>query len=309
MGRKLMNWKETPVSETPTGRGPNTRSLILYTILALAAIIVVVQVVALVSQGGSGKVAVAEATTTAQRPTRTSTPTFTPVPATDTPVPTATATQPPEPTATPTEPTATPLPATATPIPPTAAPAAPTNTPVPPTATAEAVTLLQQVPVNNGEYGSENIYIRYPGNSESSNMTVTGNDGHKYQIEIGFLSSPQSVSRVQEVWSWASRGGGNWRMLVTMRDSLGGWICDDDDAVCYETDDNPGNQTLQAQMYIRSSTWRSLIDSYNSGGMMGCTTNGNYNSIQKKILKHICDKCDSIPTDVPVIAFRFTRLD
>lgn len=292
------------MNETPTGRGSVARSWILYAILAVAAIILIVQAVALVTQPKSTQVAVVDTTATA-RPTRTETPTMTPVPATDTPTATATATNTPKPTATATEPpTATPLPVTDTPVPPTAIPA--TSTPVPPT--AEPVTLLQEIPISNGDLGSEYIYIRYPDGATSSGMSVTGNDGHKYRLEIGFLSTAAAQSRVQEVWSWAARGGGNWRMLVTMRESIGGWMCDDDKPVCYETDDNSGNQTLQGQMYIRDWAWRSLIDSYNAGGIMGCTSNQYYNTIQKKILKHICSGCD-IPTDVPVLAFRFTRLD
>ncbi len=179
--------------------------------LVLLSLVVIVHLVGLISPPEPGLTVVGDLSDLPARPTRTPTPSATPLPATATPTATATSVPP---TSTPLPPTATPTavatatpPATETPIPtdtpPTPVPPtrlpAPTATPAP---TQAPVTVLSAVEINNGEWGTNYIYVRYdnPEGDEISDVRVKASDGHTYKAEIGFLSRPQSLAQIQAYW-------------------------------------------------------------------------------------------------------------
>jgi len=285
----------------------------LLTILVLlAVVIVIVQLVLVLASRNRGAMPVASAPTAVVLPTRTPTSTATPLPPTATSVPTAT---PIPPTATPTStPTATPLPPTptatptATPLPPTPTPVPPTPKPKPPTATPVPVTILNQVPINNGEWGSEYIYIRYGDkgyDNTDSPIYVTGGDGHRYRAEFGFLSHPDSIAKTQEFWGYAQRGGANWKMIIRIRQKVD-WIgCGSEQNICYQGHENSSQATLNDDILIKPHVWESLLNDYLAGGWTATVGNGYYQEIQKAVF----DPIIGVVPDKPCVGFKFTRVD
>jgi len=246
----------------------------------------------------------------APRATRTSTPTMTPVPPTDTPVPpTATPTYTPvPPTDTPVPPTATP---TETPAPPTDTPAptrvAPTATPRPPTATPVSVQVLTSIELPNVEGGNGTAVVNYESwGNLNSEYYVTGNDGHRYRCEIGFLSQPEAVKRIQDYWSYAQRGGGAWSWIIRMRYKPGWMGCGSDVGVCWEGKENGAQMQVNSEIYIKDWAWQSLLNDHLAGGWAATTRNTHYAGIQRGLFKYVID---IDPPDIPVIGFKFTRVD
>ncbi len=271
----------------------------LHALAALAIIVFAVYIVLLIAPGES-KTAMRPAPTLAPRPTRTATPTATPLPPTPTHTATATATATPvPPTATPVPPTATPVPPTATPVPPTATRRPPTSTPRPPTATPAPVAILDEVPLDNGEWGKSAIYV------DNEDIFVKAGDGHTYRAEIGFLSSPSALATAQQFWTYARLGGANWKMLVQTRAKVGWVSCASAANVCYEKALSSSQASVLVQVYIKSRVWESLVNDYLAGGWQATTRNGYYGEIQNAVFRPIAD---AVP-DVPCMGFRFTRID
>ncbi len=274
----------------------------------LALVVLIVQLVALGNPLPEQRTAKIDTTQNAPRPTRTFTLTPTAVPATETPVP---------PTATPVPPTSTPVPPTATPVPPTEAPtetpAPPTATSVPPTATRvpptpkpipptpkpAPVEILSSVPVDNGPWGKEGIYVQY-----EDPIYANGSDGHRYQVEIGFLSRPESLAKVQEFWGYGGRGSANWKMIIQVRTKVNWMSCGSDRSVCWEVAVSSSQASLMSQIYYKQPVWDDLLNRHLAGGWQNVARSGYYNEIQKSIFHPICG---AIP-DIPVIGFRFTRV-
>ena len=286
-----------------------------YVIIALACFVLLIQFGALFLPPRPKPLAATESQAMMPRPTRTKTlvpterPTKTPLPPTATPSLTLTPV-PPSPTNTPAPPTATPVPPTETPVPtdtPTETPVPPTATPVPPTAVPKPPTpvpppveVLSSVPVDNGELGKNAIYV-----NDASEVYVSGNDGHRYRAEIGFLSTPESLAKIQEFWGYGGRGGGNWKMIVLLRESVSWIACTSEDNVCWETSVNSGQASFMSKVYLKSHVWTSLLNDYLAGGWQATTRNGHYHDVQASIFMPICN---AVP-DIPCVGFRFTRVD
>ena len=296
-----------------------SRKTLVIAIVAIAALIVVAQILAAVFPAQPTYTASLESATLVARPTRTMTPSATPVPPTSTPTATATAVPP---TATPIPPTATvtatlppetatPM-ASATPRPTntraiTAAPTAIPPTPAPPTATAAPETLLTMIEIDNGEYGKSAIYVRYDGapSEEVSDVLVKGPDGGTYRAEMGFLSRPSSLAKVQEYWGYAQRGGANWKGFVRLYEAVNWISCSAEANVCYEKDENPAQASITSQLYLKQHVLESLLGSYLAGGILGTTGNGYYWEIQNAVFRPIIDIA---PPSVPCVVFRFVRV-
>ncbi|MBC7235439.1 MAG: hypothetical protein H5T69_06320 [Chloroflexi bacterium] len=242
------------------------------------------------------------------RPTRTFTLTATPLPPTEmpteTPVP-PTPTFSPTVTVLPTEtPTETPVPPTPTSEPPTATPVPPTPTrrpptPRPPTPKPAPVEILDSVPVDNGEWGKEGIYVNY-----EADIYADGSDGHRYKIELGFLSRPESLAKVQEFWGYGGRGGGNWKMIIRVRTQVNWVSCGGDKDVCWQVSTSSGQSSLMSEVYYKQHVWESLVNHHLAGGWQNVTRSPYYHEIQKSIFEPIC----GATPDIPVIGFRFTRV-
>ena len=196
-------------------------------------------------------------------------------------------------TPTPEEPTA--IPATRTPVP-------PTDTPPPPTATPIPVTLASSVEVDNGEWGQGGIYIRAWGDTD---LIVRGHDGHRYKAEMGFITSAESMRQIQEVWSDAGRGGGNWKMSVLLRPEVDWVSCKRESHVCYESSIDSGEPRVTSEVYIKEYVWKALVSDYLRGGWQATTHNIYYRDIQTSIFKPMA----GIVPDIPCVAFRFTRVN
>ena len=289
----------------------NQRNTILYVVMVLAVLVLLGQFVSLLFPTRDRQMASVTATAEGARPTRTDTPTQTPVPATNTPAP-------PTPTETPVPPTATQVPSTETPIPPTEGPTetpeAPTLTPAPPTATRIPATrrpptpvpppieVLNSVQVDNGEFGKEGIYVNY-----REDIYVTAGNGARYRCELGFLSRPESLARTQDYWNWGARGGGNWKMIVLLRAELGGWNHCGDSNVCYQVATNAGQASFTAEVYPKSHVWQSLVDAHLAGGWQAVAGSPYYQEMQEAVFKPICSACGAPGT--PILGFKFTQVN
>jgi len=289
--------------------GKPARSKLLPVVLAVAAMIVLVQVVALVLPADKGQtVVVVEPTPEGPRPTRTFTATATAipptatntvVPATETPIPpTDTPTAVP-PTETPVPPTETPVPPTETPVPPTATTIPPTPKPKPPTAVPAPLQVMDTAPVNNGSYGSENIYVNY----QDGGISVKADDGNWYNCHMGFLNDPKALARLQDYWGYGGLGEANWKMIILMRNKVSWNACGSDDDVCYEKNISSGQASLGSQIYIKEHVWKSLCNDYLKGGVERTLQNGYYQQVQEAVAKSICPDCGAF--DVPILGFRF----
>lgn len=282
-----------------------------YIPIAVAALVGIVQLVSLALPAGSRDQLAQLADATA-RPTRTVEPSATPPPATATMAATATATRTPlPPSATPEPPTPTLEPATPTleptetPVPPTPAPAEPTAVPptvAPPPPTASPAGIVQQIEVDNGEWGKGFILFKFANDTE---FFVEGGDGHRYRPSMGFLSNPQAIAKAQEIWTWAARGSASWRMIVELREEVGWVSCSNDDRVCWEESVHSGMASITSQVYLHRDQWAELINAYNGGGVDATTRVSHYDEIQKTVFDPIFD---TVP-DIPTIGFRFERID
>jgi hypothetical protein len=297
-----------------------SRKTLITIVAVLAALILAIQGLSAAFPPAPTYTARLDAITLAARPTRTATATGTPVPPTATP--TATTTRIP-PTATPVPPTPT---ATATAAPETPTPTAtetprPTNTRAvtaapptaipptarPPTATTAPVTFLTAVEIDNGEWGKNAIYVRYDGApaEDISDILIKGTDGGTYRAELGFLSRASSLARIQEYWSYARRGGANWKGFVRLYDTVNWISCSASAAVCYQKDENPAQAAITSQLYIKQHVWESLLKDYLANGMLATTGNGYYQEIQNAVFRPIIDIA---PPGDPCIVFRFVRV-
>ncbi len=279
---------------------------LLYALVGIAVVVAIIQIVSLFLPRRGSQVTAVPTFTRRPRPTATSRPTeipptptetFTPSPTETSPPPTATST----PTDTPIPPTDTPEP-TDTPVPATDTPVQPTATPQPPTATLAPVTVLESVPIDNGEWGENHIYCR-----AREEKWIEGSDGHQYRAGLGFLSRPESVSRVQDFWGYAARGGGNWKMVIEVRAEQAWTDCPSDRAVCYQTSVSHGEPRLSLEIYLQDRVWSSLLDDWISGGWQATTNNQYYQDVQAAIFKTMCN-CDEVPAE-PCVGFTFARVD
>jgi len=191
------------------------------------------------------------------------------------------------------------VPPTKTRVPATPKPAA-TAVPQP---TAAPVSVVDSVPIDNGSWGKEGIYVQY--DKKDGDIIVTGSDGHKYRCEFGFLNSAQSLATIQQFWSYAQRGGGNWKMLVEVNGKVSWISCDDDANVCYETSTNSGGASFMVKIYLKTHVWQSLLNDYIAGGLNQALRNGYYYEVQNGIFRPMCG---AVP-DVACVGFRFIRLD
>jgi len=279
-------------------------------VIVIVVLILVAQLAALVWPREPAKVAEGQPTVDVfSRPTRTPTATVTPVPPTDTPLPTATNTATPlPPTATPTAtsipPTATPEP-TDTPVPPTPAPTRPPATPVPPTATPVPVSFLDRIDLDNGEWGTGWAVVNYEPGDEGAPQppTVIGDDGNRYKMELGFLSSPEALAEINRFWGYGGRGSASWNLILLVRRNVGWISCTDEANVCYESQTNAGQAVLTVQLHFKERVLKSLLRSYLSGGLMGAASNEYYWEIQNAVYNPICG---AVP-EKATIAIRFTR--
>ena len=285
---------------------------LLYALIGLAAVVVIVQIVSLFLPRRGGRVAAVPTFTRHPRPTSTFTPTV--IPPTATATETATATVTPSPTETPVPPTPThtatdtPVPPTDTPaptdtpVPPTATPVRPTATPRPPTATPVPVTVLNSVPIDNGEWGENRIYV-----SVREEKWIKGSDGHQYRVGLGFLSRPESLSRIQDFWSYGGRGGGNWKMTIEVRADQSWTNCPSDRNACYKTYISSGEPRLGCELYLQDRVWESLLNDWIAGGWQATTNNQYYQDVQEAVFHPMCN-CDKAPA-IPCVGFAFSRVD
>lgn len=278
--------------------------------IALVAVVLIILYLAMLVSGADGgdRAAMSVAGGTLEpRPTRTATATATPLPPTPTATTTATATATATPlpsTPTPEPPTATPEPPTPTPTattaPPTATPVPPTPRPKPPTATPAPVVVLDQVEVDNGEWGKSSIIAK-----NDDPIYVTGSDGRRYRAELGFLSQLSAIAKVQEFWGYARLGGGNWKMILETRAQVSWLSCSDKANVCYEVAWSSGQSSLTDQIYIKPHVWQSLLNDYLAGGWQATTRNGYYHEVQNAVFQPLVK---AVP-DSPCMGLRFTRVD
>jgi hypothetical protein len=152
--------------------------------------------------------------------------------------------------------------------------------------------------VDNGEWGKEGIYVNY-----EDPIFAQGKDGHRYRVEFGFLSRPQSLATVQQYWGYAGRGGGNWKMIVYVRTGVSWISCGSDRNVCWEVSVDSGQPSLMSEVYLRQHVWNDLLDRHLDGGWQNVTRSPYYHEIQKSVFEPICG---IVPSE-PVIGFRFTR--
>jgi hypothetical protein len=290
---------------TNPAKGGRVRAF--HVVMVLAGLVLIGQLAALLFLPKATPQAEKVAAAVEVRPTRTHTATATPLPPTATPIPpTATVTPVPPtatsvpPTNTPEPPTATPEPPTATSVPKSATPVPPRPTAVPPKPTAAPVAVLESIPVDNGTFGKEGIYVNY-----QEAIYAQASNGQRYRCEIGFLSSPSALQRAQEWWTWAARGGGNWKMILLMRSKVTWNHCGSGDNICNQTSVNAGQSSFQVELYIKPHVWESLLNDYIRGGQAAVQGNGYYKQIQEKVFKPICGACGT--PDVPIIGFKFTQ--
>lgn len=300
--------------QTQGSSGTERRGIVVPVyVLIIIGVILVAQLAALLWPREPSRVAqVGPTADMFGRPTRTPTATNTPIPPTETPVPTATNTATPlPPTATAEPPTETPLPATETPeptatlIPATAAPTRPPATAVPPTATPVQVSFVDRIDLNNGDWGTGWAVVNYDPNDEGvpEPLTVIGDDGNRYKMEIGYLSSPDALDEINRFWGYGGRGGANWNLILLVRRSVGWISCTDEANICYESQTNAGQAVLTVQLHFKERVIKSMLRSYLSGGLMGVTSNEYYWELQNAVYQPICG---AVP-DKATIAVRFQR--
>jgi len=173
---------------------------------------------------------------------------------------------------------------------------APSATPVP-----APVEVLNKAPVDNGEWGTGWIEVTY----KNDDYYFNGNDGRRYRGEMGFLSRPESLARLQDFWSWAQRGGANWNMTVQVREKVTWIACTGDDKTCFQYHTTPAQANLFVEVFYRPEVWASLQDSDRAGGWQEVARNPYYHDIQKSVFHPIIE----LVPEVPCIGFKFTPVD
>ena len=160
--------------------------------------------------------------------------------------------------------------------------------------------ILDSVQVDNGKWGKNGIWVNY-----QTQVYVDGDDGHRYHAEFGFLSTPESLATIQEYWSYAARGGANWKMIVKIR-TKHSWIgCTSEIHVCQQTSVSSGQASLMSEIYLKPHVWKMLLNDYLAGGWRAVTLNPHYHDIQAAVFNPICG---AVP-GTPCIGFKFTRAD
>ena len=309
-----------PTETSLPQRTKRTLGYILPYILAgIVALVVIGQLIALARPPRTPDAAMLAATGTVNHPTRASSPTSTASP-TPTATHTSTTTPTPLPTAPP-PPTNTPAPApivTDTPLPmptnttsPTRLPV-PTNTippyltPLPPTATPAPLTVLERIDIDNGSWGKRQIIVRYEYDAGGSDQFyITGTDGYRYRVTMGFLSSPEALAKTQEYWTLGGRGSANWGMVILVRKQIADWyFCSATTNVCYNSRIDSGQAVVFSDVFLRDVVWKSLLNDYLAGGILRTTSDTYYYEIQKTIFDPICH----LTPTIPCIGFIFTRV-
>ena len=160
--------------------------------------------------------------------------------------------------------------------------------------------ILDSVQVDNGKWGKNGIWVNY-----QTQVYVDGDDGHRYHAEFGFLSTPESLATIQEYWSYAARGGGNWKMIVMIRDTVSWVSCTSEVHVCHESSVSSGQCSFMASIHLKPHVWKMLLNDYLAGGWRAVTLNPHYHDIQAAVFNPICG---AVP-GTPCIGFKFTRAD
>lgn len=158
------------------------------------------------------------------------------------------------------------------------------------------------MPIDNGSYGKEGIYVQY--DKADGDIIVTGSDGNRYRCELGFINSPQSLATIQQFWNYAGRGGGNWKMIIEVHGKVSWISCTDKSNVCYETSTNSGGSSFMAKVYLKKHVWESVLNDYIAGGLNQATRNRYYYEIQNAVFRPMSG---AVP-DVPCIGLRFIRV-
>ena len=172
----------------------------------------------------------------------------------------------------------------------------PTSTPV-----AAPVEVLNRVTVDNGEWGTGWIEVQY----KQGEYYFNGTDGRRYRGEIGFLSRPESLARIQDFWSWAQRGGANWNMTVLVREQVTWIACTGDDKVCFQYHTTPAQANLFVEVFYQPEVWASLQESDRTGGWQAVAQNPYYHDIQRSVFYPII----KLVPEVPCIGFKFAPVD
>ena len=172
----------------------------------------------------------------------------------------------------------------------------PTATPIP-----APVEVLNRVTVDNGEWGTGWIEVEHQGGA----YYFSGNDGRSYRGEMGFLSRPESLAKIQDLWGWAKRGEANWRMRVVVRQKVAWAACPSSAKVCYQHEEWPTDARVIAKVFYRPEVWASLQDSDRAGGWQEVARNPYYHDIQRSVF---CAIIEVLP-EVPCIGFKFTPVD
>lgn len=303
--------REPPSSEQTR---QNLSAALVYGLAGILVILSFAQLIALAKQPDQPDAAMLAGTGTVIRPTASSTATGTATP-TSTPTLTPTATNSPLPTAT-LPPTITPLPSATqvpgpsfTPSPPPAPTITPlpTYTSIPPTPTPVPLSVIERLEIDNGSWGKRELIFRYEGDANTiEKLFVTGTDGYLYQVHMGFLSSQEAVSTVQEHWNWAGRGSANWGMVVLVRrQPIEGPGCPSSENVCYSSRIDSGQAVVFTDIYLRDVVWKSLINDYLAGGIARTTSGTFYPAIQKAVFEPIAGQ---VPTTA-CVGFSFTRVN
>jgi hypothetical protein len=182
----------------------------------------------------------------------------------------------------------------------------PSPTPIPPTATPVPITILERVEIDNGSWGKRQIIMTYEYDASGSDqLFVTGGDGYRYRVTMGFLSSPEALVKIQEFWTLGGRGSANWGMIIQVRRQVADWyFCSATSNTCYNSRIDSGQAVLFTDIFLRDAVWKSLISDYLVGGILRTTSNVYYNEIQKAVFDPICNQTPSIPC----IGFSFTRV-
>jgi len=172
----------------------------------------------------------------------------------------------------------------------------PTATPVP-----APVDVLNRVTVDNGEWGKGWIEVKY----NKGPYYFNGSDGRRYLGEVGFLSRPESLAKIQDIWSWAKRGGGNWNMTVLVREQVAWISCPDTAKVCFEWHTTPTQANLTTKVFYRPEVWVSLLDSDRAGGWQAVAQNAYYYDIQKSVFEPIV----GVVPEIPCVGFKFPPVE
>jgi len=170
-----------------------------------------------------------------------------------------------------------------------------------PEPTAEpAPEVLNSVPVSNGEYGQNVIWIEH-----RNAIFVQGGDGHRYKAELGFLSTNEAAQGIQACWDAAGRGGANWKMRIVVRADQSWVMCTSEDPSCNDNFRvNPPDEVYE-EVFFQGYVWQSLLNDYLVGGLTAATQNEYYADVQWAVFEKLCD--DAL--EEACLGFHFDRQD